>query len=71
MALERAAGVQVQHAAELAPALSDFLGNANRRFEAGERGKKMVDENRGAVARTLQLIEMLLEEKSGGSARRA
>lgn len=60
MALERGAGVQVQSAAELAPALSDFLGNANRRFEAGERGKKMVDENRGAVARTLRLVEGLM-----------
>jgi len=66
MALERGAGVQVPHAAGLAPALSDFLGNANRRFEAGERGKKMVDENRGAVARTLQLIANLLPPKSGG-----
>lgn len=60
MALERGAGVRIKSAAQLAPALSDFLGNANRRFEAGERGKKMVDENRGAVARTLRLIETLL-----------
>lgn len=60
MAIERGAGVQIRTPSQLAPAISDFLGNANRRFEAGEVGKKMVNENRGAVAKTLALIEALL-----------
>lgn len=60
MALERGAGVQVRTTAELAPAIGDFLGNANRRFGAGEAGRKMVEENRGALVRTVKLIEELL-----------
>jgi 3-deoxy-D-manno-octulosonic-acid transferase len=60
MTLERGAGVQVRTAAELAPAIGDFLGNANRRFGAGEAGRKMVEENRGALVHTVKLIEGLL-----------
>ena len=60
LTIERGAGVQIQNASQLAPAISDFLGNANRRFEAGEAGKRMVDENRGAVAKTLALIEAVM-----------
>jgi 3-deoxy-D-manno-octulosonic-acid transferase len=60
MTLERGAGVQVRALAELAPAIGDFLGNANRRFGAGEAGRKMVEENRGALVHTVKLIEELL-----------
>jgi 3-deoxy-D-manno-octulosonic-acid transferase len=60
MTLERGAGVQIRSAAELAPAIADFLGNADRRFEAGEAGRRMVEENRGALERTVKLIEELL-----------
>lgn len=63
LALERGAGVQIQRSQELAPAIADFLGNANRRFEAGEAGKKLVEENRGALERNLQLLEPLLASK--------
>lgn len=63
MTVERGAGVQVQNASQLAPAISDFLGNANRRFGAGEAGKRMVDENRGAVAKTLALIETAMDRR--------
>lgn len=56
----RGAGVQITSAAQLAPALADFLGNANRRFEAGQAGRRMVEENRGAVGRTLRLLEPLI-----------
>ncbi|MFL6654024.1 MAG: lipid IV(A) 3-deoxy-D-manno-octulosonic acid transferase [Sulfurifustis sp.] len=59
-ARERSAGVQIKNASQLAPALADFLGNANRRFEAGEAGKRLIAENRGAVAQTMRLIESLL-----------
>ncbi|BAU50335.1 3-deoxy-D-manno-octulosonic acid transferase [Sulfurifustis variabilis] len=60
LTLERGAGVQVMNATQLAPAISDFMGNANRRFNAGEAGKRMVAENRGAVERTLELIGKLI-----------
>jgi len=61
MTLERGAGVQIQNASQLAPAVSDFLGNANRRDQAGEAGRKMVEENRGALAANLRIIEQLLK----------
>ncbi len=61
---ECGAGVQVTNATQLAPALADFLGNANRRFGAGEAGKRLIADNRGAVARTMQLIEPLVRPYS-------
>jgi len=60
MTLERGAGVQIHSAAELAPAMSDLLGSANRRDGLGDAGRRMVEENRGALARTLALIEQVL-----------
>lgn len=60
MALERGAGAQIQSPEQLAPAVSDFLGNANRRDDAGEAGRKMVEENRGALAANMRVIEQLL-----------
>ena len=63
LTIERGAGTQIQNASQLAPTISDFLGNANRRFEAGEAGKRMVDENRGAVVKTLALIEAVLDRR--------
>jgi 3-deoxy-D-manno-octulosonic-acid transferase len=60
MTLDRGAGVQIQAPSELAAAVSDFLGNANRRDSAGEAGRKMVEENRGALAANMRLIEQLL-----------
>lgn len=60
MTLERGAGVQIQAALQLAPAVSDFLGNANRRDRAGEAGRKMVEENRGALVANMDLIAQLL-----------
>lgn len=61
MTLERGAGVQIKTPAQLAPAVSDFLGNANRRDRAGEAGRKMVEENRGALVANMRLIEQLLD----------
>lgn len=71
LALERGAGVQIQRPHELAPAIADFLGNANRRFEAGEAGKKLVEENRGALERNLRLLERLLASKPKPTSRAA
>jgi len=61
MTLERGAGVQIPSADQLAPAVSDFLGNANRRDGTGEAGRKMVEENRGALTANMRLIEQLLK----------
>lgn len=61
MTLERGAGVQIQAPAQLASAVADFLGNANRRDQAGEAGRKMVEENRGALAANMRIIEKLLK----------
>ncbi|MDO8704298.1 MAG: lipid IV(A) 3-deoxy-D-manno-octulosonic acid transferase [Sulfuricaulis sp.] len=61
MTLERGAGVQIQAPAQLASAVADFLGNANRRDHAGEAGRKMVEENRGALAANMRIIEQLLD----------
>ena len=63
MTLERGAGVQIQAPSELAAAVSDFLGNANRRDSAGEAGRKMVEENRGALAANMRLIEQLINRQ--------
>lgn len=60
LTLERGAGVQVATPGQLAPAIADFLGNANRRDTAGEAGRKMVEENRGALERTMRLLEPIL-----------
>lgn len=70
MTVSRGAGVQVRNAAQLAPAISDFLGNANRRFEAGEAGKRMVEENRGAVGKTLALIETVMARRESATSER-
>jgi len=60
LTLERGAGQQVQNAAQLAPAIADFLSDADRRDVAGEAGRRMVEENRGALERTMRLLEPLL-----------
>ena len=62
LARERGAGVQVRDGAAMGLAVADFLENPNLRFNAGEAGRKMVEENRGALERTLVLIEPLLRE---------
>lgn len=64
MALEQGAGVRIQEPSQLSAAISDFMGNANRRFEAGEAGRKMVEENRGALEKNMHLIEGLMGRES-------
>ncbi|MCR4347738.1 MAG: lipid IV(A) 3-deoxy-D-manno-octulosonic acid transferase [Sulfuricaulis sp.] len=61
MTLDRGAGVQVQSLDQLSAAVSDFLGNANRRDSVGEAGRKMVEENRGALTANMRLIEQLIK----------
>lgn len=61
MTLERSAGVQVRSIPELAEAVGAYLSDPSRRAAAGEAGKKMVEENRGALDKTLQLLAGFLE----------
>jgi 3-deoxy-D-manno-octulosonic-acid transferase len=60
LTLERGAGTQIQHPEQLAAAVAAYLANPVRRAEAGEAGRKLVEENRGALEHTLELIERLL-----------
>jgi 3-deoxy-D-manno-octulosonic-acid transferase len=56
MALERGAGRQVQDEDELAEIVAFYLQQVQVREAAGQAGRALVAENRGAVDRTLQLI---------------
>jgi 3-deoxy-D-manno-octulosonic-acid transferase len=60
LTLERGAGVQVADSAGLVRAVTEFLENPDRRFEAGEAGRRLVEENRGALEHTLRLVSQLL-----------
>jgi 3-deoxy-D-manno-octulosonic-acid transferase len=59
MTLERGAGRQVQDVAELANAVAGYLENPTARRAAGEAGQRMVAENRGALAKTLELVRQV------------
>lgn len=51
------AGVQITGGEQLAGAVGSFLDDTDRRARAGVAGRKLVEDNRGALARTLTLIE--------------
>lgn len=65
LAVTCGAGVQIVQGEQLAQAIGNFLADAGQRARAGDAGRKMVEENRGALARTLRLIEGLLEPRRG------
>ena len=65
LAVARGAGVQIAQGEQLAQAIGNFLADADQRTRAGDAGRQMVAENRGALARTLRLIEGLLERRPG------
>ena len=56
MMLDIGAGIQVDSIDQLAASVSDWLGDASVRAEAGERGRRLVAENRGALDRLYALI---------------
>jgi 3-deoxy-D-manno-octulosonic-acid transferase len=58
--LERGAAVQVESAAELGAAVLDLLTNATRRDQMIASAHSILQNNRGALARLLTLIEKLL-----------
>lgn len=61
LTLSRQAGKQVVSESDLAAAVAAYLDDANLRFETGEKGKKLVQQNRGALERTTELIFSLAE----------
>jgi 3-deoxy-D-manno-octulosonic-acid transferase len=60
MLVERQALRIVHDAGELAAAVGSLLADPNARAIMGAAGKKVVDDNRGAVARLMQFLEPLL-----------
>jgi 3-deoxy-D-manno-octulosonic-acid transferase len=60
MLVERQALRIVHDAGELAAAVGSLLADPNARTIMGAAGKKVVDDNRGAVARLMQFLEPLL-----------
>lgn len=60
LCLERGAGLQVQDSGSLATAVDGFLGNPSRRTQAGLAGRTMVEENRGALQKTLALVRQVM-----------
>ena len=67
LTLSKHAGKQVQSIPELVAAVATYLDDANLRFETGEKGKKLVQQNRGALERTSELIFSLAENTCAGS----
>jgi 3-deoxy-D-manno-octulosonic-acid transferase len=59
MGLARGAARQVRDSAALAEAVGAWLSDASARRAAGAAGRQMVEENRGALARTLELLPEL------------
>src|SRR5690606_1815535 len=57
LALERGAAKQVQDAAELADAVRTWLEHADLRRAAGEAAHSLMEDNHGALQRTLRLMD--------------
>jgi 3-deoxy-D-manno-octulosonic-acid transferase len=63
MFLESGAALEVQSAAQLADALLSLFADASRCAEMGARGHAIVDSNRGALERVMQLIQKRIGDK--------
>lgn len=59
MMLNAKATLKINNSEELAKTVEDLLQNSNERFEMGERGRRVIDENKGALAAHLVLLEDL------------
>ena len=67
MTLSRHAGIQVDSVQGLVAATSCYLEDPNLRFETGEKGKKLVKQNRGAMEHTAKLIIKLIDKGCSGT----
>ncbi len=61
---ERGAGREVANPAELEAAVTAYLADPNLRFEDGERGRRLIAENRGAVDKTLALVARIYPRRA-------
>ena len=66
MMLERGAARQVRNALSLADTALELLRDANLRHNMGQKGKRVVDENRGALDRLMKLLERFVPGKVKG-----
>ena len=62
--LARGAGIQVSGEAQLTAAVDRILQDPNLRFKIGESGKAFVEENKGALHRTLGMLMEYIPEFS-------
>lgn len=60
LAVERGAAIQVQQPDDLDQAIAEFLSSPDRRHTAGQAGKQLVEENRGALKENIGLISKML-----------
>lgn len=60
MVLERGAGMQIHSHSDLAPAIDMYIKNPSVRYAAGQAGKELVEQNRGALEKNLALIQSVL-----------
>jgi 3-deoxy-D-manno-octulosonic-acid transferase len=66
MFVEMQACVIVNDEEELASAVADLLANPGKASELGRNGLKLVEQNKGALARLLVMVEPLLRKKLSG-----
>jgi len=55
--LEAHAAIQIRNAAELAAVVTRWLGSAQERSRYGENGRRVVEQNRGALERLMAIVE--------------
>ncbi len=54
--VEHGAGIIIDAGAELAPVIGDLLADPDRRFRMGEAGRHLIEENRGALRKTIAVL---------------
>jgi len=69
LVLECGAGQQVRTGDQLAAALQMYLADGNLRFKDGESGRRVVEENRGALQRTMTILRTYLTALDESSVR--
>jgi 3-deoxy-D-manno-octulosonic-acid transferase len=60
--LEEHAALQVSSSEELAQQILNWLGDASERSRYGENGRKVVEQNRGALGNLTELFEQMLKQ---------
>ena len=63
LTLERGAGIEVRNAQDLAATVREFLDDPNLRFKTGEAGRSLIEENKGALEKTLSLFSTYIPRK--------